>query len=370
MSKSDFWNKDWMETQQKYWKDWSEMSTKAMGGQAPAANPWESAMDHWWQALAPTAPDMSKGFVEKMMEQGKMFFRMAEEFTGNMSQDGAAKGDWNTALEKTFGDMRQAFSGSTEEGDDAMHKMMAFWEMPFDNWQRMVSSLSLTPGDALRNMPHDQVKESLHRFLSAPGLGYSREEQGQYQDLIRRNMDYQRAQQEYVEFFNGLGTKSVERMREKMGHLSGGETVDSARGLYELWVSACEEVYGEQVRTAEYAATHGKLVNTLMALKQRMSIMVDETLGALNMPTRSEVRTLQDRLQEGRREHRALWREIEALKEQVAAGQAAQAPAAAPQPAPKAPALARKAPVRRKTTSKKASTKKTAARKSTAKKAI
>jgi polyhydroxyalkanoate synthase subunit PhaE len=45
-----------------------------------------------------------------------------------------------------------------------------------------------------------------------------------------------------------------------------------------------------------------------MALKQRMSVMVDESLGALNMPTRSELRTLQDRLQETRRENKRLRR--------------------------------------------------------------
>ena len=39
-------------------------------------------------------------------------------------------------------------------------------------------------------------------------------------------------------------------------------------------------------------------------LKQRMAIMVDEALGAMNMPTRSELRTLQDRLQETRRENK------------------------------------------------------------------
>ncbi len=93
--------------------------------------------------------------------------------------------------------------------------------------------------------------------------------------------------------------------------------VDSARGLYDLWVGCCEEVYAEQVMTPEYARIHGRLVNALMALKQRLSIMVDETLGALNMPTRSEVRTLQDRLQETRRENKALRRDLEELKARI-----------------------------------------------------
>jgi hypothetical protein len=54
-----------------------------------------------------------------------------------------------------------------------------------------------------------------------------------------------------------------------------------------------------------------------MALKQRMSVMVDETLGAMNMPTRSELRTLQDRVQETRRENKRLRRELDALKREL-----------------------------------------------------
>jgi class III poly(R)-hydroxyalkanoic acid synthase PhaE subunit len=193
--------------------------------------------------------------------------------------------------------------------------MMAFWEMPMDNWQRMVSSLSLTPGDLLRNMPHN---EGIERFLSAPGLGYMREQEGQYKQLMQRVMEYQRALTEYMRFFSNLGMLSVNRLREKVQELvDDGGQIDSARGLYDLWVSSSEEVYGEQVMTPEYAKIHGKLVNALMAVKQKLSHVVDETLGGLNMPTRRELRTLQDRMQDSRREYKAMLAEMELLKDQV-----------------------------------------------------
>jgi class III poly(R)-hydroxyalkanoic acid synthase PhaE subunit len=193
--------------------------------------------------------------------------------------------------------------------------MMAFWEMPFDNWQRMVSSLSLVPSDLLRNMPHN---DGIERFLSAPGLGYMREEEGQYKQLMQRVVTYQRALSEYMQFFSNLGMLSANRLHEKVQELvDEGKQIDSARGLYDLWVSSSEEVYGEQVMTPEYAKIHGKLVNALMAVKQKLSQLVDETLGGLNMPTRRELRTLQDRLQDSRREHKALQAEVEVLKEQV-----------------------------------------------------
>ncbi|MCG7989429.1 MAG: class III poly(R)-hydroxyalkanoic acid synthase subunit PhaE [Candidatus Thiodiazotropha weberae] len=318
MSESAFWNEDWMKIQQSYWENWNNMSRKAMGMEPPKS-PLESAMDHWWQAVSPSASDMSRDFMGKMMEQSKSYFRLAEGYFGN-AQD---SNNWLDAANRTVSDMQSMFSNSLEgvyngtesAGDDAVHKMMAFWEMPMDNWQRMVSSLSLMPGDLLRNMPH---QDGLERFLSAPGLGYMREEEGQYKKLTHATVNYQRNLGEYMKFFTNLGLLAANRMKDKIQDVAeSGKQIDSARGLYDLWVSSSEEVYGEQVMTPEYAKIHGSLVNSLMNLKQRLGHVVDEALGGLNMPTRRELRTLQDRLQESRRESKAMKAEIELLKEQM-----------------------------------------------------
>lgn len=338
-------NQDWLEIQRKYWEQLSEIGRGATGTAVPAGNPWESAVDHWWQAVSPAAPDLVRDFMAKMVEQGKVFFRMADGFTRGLPAAGAGGDAWQ-AVTRTLDEMQKAFGQGMQGGDDALHKMMAFWELPYDNWQRMMSSLSPVPGDLLRNMPHDQVKDSLHRFLSAPGLGYAREEQSQYQDLVRRTLGYQKALQEYMGFFSHIGVKSAVRMREVLERLDREEkTVDSARGLYDTWIGCCEEVYAEEVQSLEYARIHGQLVNAQMALKQRMSVIVDEALGALNMPTRSELRTLQDRLQETRREYKALRREVELLRRQLGVAPGERTPAAAaaaPAPAPRKKAAVRK----------------------------
>jgi class III poly(R)-hydroxyalkanoic acid synthase PhaE subunit len=346
-------SEDWLSLQQRYWEQWTDLSRKALGVEAPKASPWENAMDHWWKAMAPAAPDMSRELMARMMEQGKMFFRMADAFTRNLPQGGDMGEDAWYGLTKALDEMQKAFTANLSDGDGALNKMMAFWELPYDNWQRMASSLSPLPGDMLRNMPHDQVKDSLNRILSAPGLGYTREEQSQYQDLIRRSLEYQRTLQEYVSFFSHLGVKSTERMRDKlMGMRDSDQTIDSARALYDTWVGSCEEVYAEEVRTADYARIHGELVNAQMAFKQRLSVIVDEALGALNMPTRSELRTLQDRLQETRRENKALRKDLEAVKRRIGepqpAREAAPAPSAAAAAAPAQGSVGKQAPPRKK----------------------
>lgn len=356
MTKESMFSNDWLDIQRKYWESWTEMSRNAMGTQGgDITKPWESAMDHWWQALSPGAPDASKDFMEKMMDQGKAFFRMAQTFVpgndGNLNTDG-----WG-ALTKTLEDLQSKFAGSADESGDALHRMMAFWELPYDNWQRMMSSMSPMPGDLLRNMPHDHVQGHVDRVLSAPGLGYTREEQSQYQDLIRRSMDYQKALQEYLGFYSQLGVKSVQRMRSYMqGVIDKGESIDSARAIYDNWVACCEAVYADEVTTPEYARIHGQLVNAQMAFKNRMAIMVDESLGAMNMPSRSELRTLQDRLQETRRENKTLRRDLNRLMKQFAEMSGEEVPVArAPARALSSAPAARPRPV--------AATKKTVARK-------
>jgi class III poly(R)-hydroxyalkanoic acid synthase PhaE subunit len=343
MANDTLFNDNWLQLQRQYWEGLTEMGRKAMGMEVPQKNPWEAAMDQWWKAISPAASDPSKAFMDRLMEQGKAYFATIERFTRGLADaDGAVNG-WD-ALGKTFDDMQRAFTEGVA-GDESMRRMLGFWEMPLDNWQRMMSSLTpAMPGDLLRNMPHEQVKEGMERMLSAPGLGYTREEQAQYQDLMRRGLEYQRALQEYMAFFAKLGVKSVQRLRDFVQtRAESGEPIESARTLYDNWVACCEAVYGEEVSTPEYARIHGQLVNAQMALKQRMSVMVDETLGALNMPTRSELRTLQDRMQETRRENKRLRRELDGIKRQLA-GRPLAAASAPLQP----PATAKPAPPKKK----------------------
>jgi class III poly(R)-hydroxyalkanoic acid synthase PhaE subunit len=318
VNEDSFFSNDWMETQRKYWESWIAMNRKAMGLEGGSQTaPWESALDHWWTAISPAAPGASKQFMERMMDQGKVFFKMAETFLPGA----AGGGDGWSALSKSLEEMQKGFSGAlggAGEGQNALHRMLAFWELPYDNFQRMASSVSPVPGDFLRNMPHDAITEHVDRLLSAPGLGYTREEQGAYQELMRRSLDYQKALQEYTAFYSKLGVKAVERMRAYMQDLiKSGKTIDSARAIYDDWVNCCEAVYAEEVSTPAYTELHGKLINAQMALKQRMAIMVDEQLGGMNMPTRSEIRTLQERVQEGRRENKRLSHELKVLKAQV-----------------------------------------------------
>ncbi|MFQ5936933.1 MAG: poly(R)-hydroxyalkanoic acid synthase subunit PhaE, partial [Acidiferrobacterales bacterium] len=121
-----------------------------------------------------------------------------------------------------------------------------------------------------------------------------------------------------------------------------GKTLTTARELYDVWVDCCEDVYGDYVATDEYAELHARLVNTLMALKRHAGAIIDEVLGAMNMPTRREVNTLHHRLQQMRREGNAMRTESAALKEQVELAIRGGATSVKPQATAKAAATTRR----------------------------
>ena len=350
MANNSFWNDEWMSIQRQYWEQWNQWQQQATGLNKPPANPWEQAMDHWWSAVKDAVPPVGQDFYNKMMEQGRNFFQMMETVMQTSVDQGGTTDAWSKLL--------TSFSDSFKQASDmtGLGQASAFWEIPLDNWNRMVSVLSPVPGDLLRGMPAESVREHLDRVLGAPGLGYTRESQAQYQGLAQAILEYQEALAEYAMLFSRMGEQSVALLQEKIKD----QDIDSARQLYDTWVGCCEEVYAEQVMTPEYIELHGHLVNALMLVKGRWGEILNEYLSMLNIPTRDDLRTLQARMQEQRRENKALRSEVNALRKQV--DKMGTAPAAS-RPARTTSAPAKKKVSKKKVAKKKVSKKKAVSRK-------
>ena len=316
MTKNAFWNDDWMSTQRQYWEQWNNMQQQALGVKQPPANPWEQSMEHWWSAVQGAMPAAKQDFFSKMMDQGKNYFQMAEQAMQ------AANGQENVseAWAKMLSGLTESFH--QKPANDPFKQATAFWEMPLDNWNRMASAMSPLPGDTLRGMPHGDVKEHLDRILGTPGLGYTRETQTQYQRLMQAAMEYQEAMAEYSLFFSSMGEKSVKLLQKKIGDTP----VESARQLYDTWIGCCEELYAEDVISENYSKLHGRLVNALMELKSRWGEIMNESLSTMNIPTRDDLRTLQIRMQEQRRENKKLVSEVAALRREIRKMQAESKP--------------------------------------------
>ncbi len=348
MSKSPFWNEDWMQVQQNYWQQWNEMSKRAAGMAQPPKAPWEQAMDHWWEAIAPQSQNSASSLMEKMMTQGKQFFRMIE----GMQQGVAQQKGLNESLDDIFEQFRGKMKDFSHSSMEKLAEAEAMWMSPMQNWQKFAAK-SLPMGSDMA------LKMDASQFLGAPGLGYSRETEDQHKQLMLSVVEYQEAMQLYFETLADLGPLSVDRLKKKVMTLNeAGKSIDSARQLFDLWVAASEEVYGERTITAEYAEVHGNLVNALMKVKREWQTILDDRLAAMGMPTQREMRTMQDRMQETRRELRGMRSEMAALRRELAAAKkSASVPAVA--------ATKKAAPKR--TATKKNAAKKKATRKTAAK---
>ena len=373
----------WLDSQRKFWDAWMDMTRQASNAatqdQAPE-NPWASALDQWWKAVSPMAAGSApllQDFYDKLIGMGRSYFSMAERVSGKPGDDRKTAGDnvsdW---LDQVRAACNAWGASLSTQQDSHIRDFMSFWNMPMDTWQRTVSSFSPMPGDFMKALHPEgadamagDMREHLDRFLSMPGVGYSRESQEQYQQLARLVLDYQKAMQDYGIALSKVGVKSTDRFQEKLNEAtSSGEPVTSLRAFYDLWVDACEEVYGEYAMSAEYSEMYGEMVNALMAVKRDGSLLVDEMLESMNMPTHREINTLHHRLHQMRRDYQALREEIDQLRDER------QRPATAARAQTKASAAKKAASVKQRVTKKTATTrpagkKQSAAKKRTVKKA-
>ncbi|MCV6638477.1 class III poly(R)-hydroxyalkanoic acid synthase subunit PhaE [Candidatus Albibeggiatoa sp. nov. NOAA] len=303
---------DWLKLQQQYWETYLNMTHQAVQDTAKAttdstsnSSPWVNTLDIYWKTLSPLVQPEAKDVLEKFVTQGQQFFHFATTFLKVFHQ---APHDADPELwQQYFDELKQTLADFTNE----QHQGLSFWELPLDNWQRAVGTLSLLPNDFFQNLkPHNlsqELHENVQRWLSTPGVGCTREWQDQLQESTRLWMIYQKAHQEYRNILSRVGTRTVDLMQEKAVKLQEDhKKIENLRQLYDLWVDCGEIAYAEIVNTDEYAEINARLVNTLMAWKKHERSMIDDLLSSMNMPTRKELDSLHLRLQQLRRETRIL----------------------------------------------------------------
>lgn len=325
--KSTFdWSDQIKQYQQAYFDAWQAFLPGETSGNGNAKenggceNPWVDAMNSWWKNVSPDASEPVHDFYERMVDQGKAFLEIANKFNSAMHdiQDGShhTSTQWQDFIEQATKNFQSVFSNSA-------------WQMPLSNWQHVLSSMSFLPGDALQgfdisglDLAQDNLRGNLEKMLSTPGIGQTREKQEQQQKLAKLILEYQAAMQEYVEAQSEIGFLSIGKFQEQLTEIASSpeaESLTSFKEVFDCWVDCCEAVYAEYVMTEKYITVHGKVVNTLMAVKQQGRMMVDEVLGAFNMPTRREIDTLHCRFHEIHRSEKSRAQSFETFKNELTA---------------------------------------------------
>jgi len=311
-------------TQRKYWDAWFDLTRQTLSSSSPNpalnAGTWTESLYKWWELIAPGTPPAAQEFYERMLGLGRAYFGFAEQVAAHSGQDsGTAFEQWLENLQHAFQSIAEGTRTHTGRG---ARDVLALWDLPLDTWQRTMSSMLPVPGDYLHALQDqdvtrvaENIKDRFDRFFAIPAVGYSRESQDQFQKLARLLLDYLGALQQYNVAFARIGMRSIENFRGKVEAAGAAGPIDSLRKLYDLWVDANEEVYGEYVTSEEYTRLYGHMVNALMAVKRQGALLVDEALEAMNIPTRRELNTVHQRLHDLRRDNQALRAEIAHIRD-------------------------------------------------------
>ncbi|MFO8153156.1 class III poly(R)-hydroxyalkanoic acid synthase subunit PhaE [Thioalkalivibrio sp.] len=315
----------WLEAQRRYWDAWMDMTRRGLegagSGRPAPQNPWADAMEQWLQAVAPATPKPASDLLEQMVNVGKGYFSMVEGFY----KEGPVS-DMPEMIEKWTRMMTEAFQGGGASVNPFAQlaaraggrQGTAFWDLPFDTLSRTLSGSMPLPGDfmkAFESGKPTEMREQLEGLLSTPAIGYGRESQEQYQQFARLMLDYEKAMNEYQAGFANLGTRSVDAFQKRIQAAADeGKTINSVREVFNIWVDACEEAYAEYAMSDDYARRYGRMVNSLMAVKKQGVRLVDEWLEAMNIPTASEISTLQRRLHDTRSDYHAVRSQMERMQ--------------------------------------------------------
>ena len=300
-----------MASQQDYLDSWTKMSEQMAGTFQPKKprNPWIEALEQW-ESFIPNTGE-SQPYAARMLNQGKAFFQMSEEISTflNMLNDvNKSTDDWQQTLQSQMEGIKNAFD--TGQGD-----LAAFWDQPLDAWQSAIGDSVLDPEAFFKNFDHKQgmedminpVYDEMNKLLGTPGVGPDRETHEKHRNYTRLWMDYQRANQEYNTAHHRVGKETIERLMQQMIDLSEtGGSLNSMREVYDLWIDCAEEAYADFAYSDEYQDVYGRMINSLMALKQESRSMIDETASSLGLPSSKGFDTVLRRMQEMRREIRKL----------------------------------------------------------------
>jgi polyhydroxyalkanoate synthase subunit PhaE len=300
-----FEGENWAEATRQYWDAWRGL--------------WQQGMDAATQGTKAATSTAPPDPFQALMDQGKLFVQLGEALAAALQRSGDAlrsAEQWQQVFQ-TAADAWRAGLGSSAPDVAGLNTA---WTLPFDTWSRTFSSASLFPGDFLEQFKPETWAGDLHkhleRFLSVPGLGYTREWQEEGQEFARLGLEYQRALQDYLTLFQQLNLDTFERLQRRLVELGEADKpITTLRGLYDTWVDSSEAAYFDLVNTEGYAETYGRLVNALMALKRHGRNMVDEVAGAMGLPTGHGMNTVQ-------RRHQELRREVAAMRAQLAQAQA------------------------------------------------
>lgn len=367
---------DWAAAQQKYWDTWTDYAKSLASGTPGAGNgqawgqnpfaafnpfianpftpgtfaqnpfmanpfgqfagtgdPFRGALEQWWKTVSPNVQGDAGTVARRFYDMGRSFMSLAEGMFGAAGQEQpqAAMNVWMSSmqamLQQWISQIQNNMDVATPDLPGISGTTLSTWASFADSvapWLNMSQHLlkEIAEGHLPGGLEMPGVgaaQEQFLRALSIPGLGYTREQQERLQRLARHLLGYHEAVRAYKLAFAKTALSSLDLVQSRLQTMhEEGERIESLRALYDLWVDVSEEAYARFAMSDEYQVVYGDLVNALMRVRKDMNEMAEQQYHMMNLPTRSEIDTVQHRQQESRRESRKLRNEIAELRAQLA----------------------------------------------------
>ncbi len=332
-------------------KNWEAMARQAQAamsgnsGQAvwgAAAPPAASWVENMTQANPFTGGKQQSEAIEHLLAGAQGYLGMLQSLAS------AAGGQGAPAFANPFaGNAIYGILPPTLTNNPFVAALSGFGGQGVSSFDQMMEQFSSVAGPMF-----DKAKGA----LDMPAFGPQREKIENMQKTAQVFIDYRQKSARYDRLMLKVGEKSFARFQLKLAEREEpGRQIDSARGLYDLWIDAAEEAYAEIALSEEFREVYAAVVDAQMRVRKHVQGEIEKFCNQLGMPTRSEINSIGERLQALRREFREerevspetqalqaemaeLWRELSALKSTRARKPKAARAAAASRPAPVAKA--------------------------------
>ena len=292
-----------LQMQNQFFEQWNKTNKKQ--SKQSSQDPWTSAVNNLWSSTADKNSIPNNMFGD-MFSQGLMMSQLHKCFTdiadAAKNCDGKPTKQWQSILNKSLDELQDLMAKTGATPFSSMPEMTGLWNEPFAAWQHTIDE---------KNFSILGISDHI-----MPGLGPNREMYEKLQNIAILARTYQQATVENSKAFENFWPEVINEFKDKINDAmeKDAETISSSRSLYALWTETAEKVYKRINSEDDYQKSYSEMINAAMAFKKASDELRQDSLSAMNIPTRSEIDTLSERLQRTRRENRVLRAELDALK--------------------------------------------------------